>query len=391
MLVENMSVPADRRVWAEARALHGAGHRVSVISPKGTSRDTDDRAEIDGIRIFRFQLREVANGILSHIVEYSSALLQIRRIAQQVNRDAPVDVIHVCNPPDVLLHAVGPLRRRGARIVFDQHDLVPELYEARFGRAGGALYRAAKLAERRTFAKADVVISPNESYRRIATDRGGKRAEDVFVVRMAPDTDLFTPGAPEPALRRGKEHLLAYVGTMGPQDGVDVAVRVLAALRDRRQDWHAIMAGDGDAAPDVRRLARELGLEEDVEFPGYIEDEEIIKLLRTADVCIAPEPRNALNDSSTMIKIVEYMAFAKPIVAFDLTEARASAGDSAAYAAADTPQALADAIDRLLDDPRERARMGAEGRRRVTEELSWERSRASLLAAYRRALSTHLP
>lgn len=389
ILVENMSVPADRRVWAEARALHAAGHRVSVISPKGTSRDTDVRAEVEGIRIHRFPLREVANGVLSHVVEYSSALVQIRRIARQVDRELPVDVIHLCNPPDVLLYAVGPLRRRGARIIFDQHDLVPELYEARFGRAGGLPYRAAKLAERRTFRNADVVISPNETYRRIATERGGKLPDDVFVVRMAPDTERFTPGAPDPALRRGKEHLLAYVGTMGAQDGVDVAVRVLAALRERRQDWHAIMAGDGDASAGVRRLAHELGLDADIEFPGYIQDEEIVRLLRTADVCIAPEPRNALNDSSTMIKIVEYMAFAKPIVAFDLTEARASAGDSAAYADADTPEALAAEIDRLLDDPAERARMGAEGRRRVTEELSWERSRASLLAAYERALAKH--
>jgi glycosyltransferase involved in cell wall biosynthesis len=174
---------------------------------------------------------------------------------------------------------------------------------------------------------------------------------------------------------------------MGPQDGVDVAVRVLAALRERRRDWRAILAGDGDAAPDVRRLVAELGLEEQVELPGFIEDTEIVRLLRSADVCLAPEPRNALNDSSTMIKIVEYMAFAKPIVAFDLAEARASAGEGAAYAADDTPEALAVEIDRLLDDPERRRRMGAEGRRRVTQELSWDVSRASLLAAYERALS----
>jgi len=387
MLVENMSVPADRRVWAEARALRAAGHRVSVVSPTGETRDTESTAEVDGIAIHRFQPREAKNGVWAHLVEYASAFVRIRRIARRIHRATPVDVVHLCNPPDVLVYAVRSLKRRGVRIVFDQHDLVPELYEARFGHSDGALYRAVQRVERTTFRQADVVVSPNETYRRIATERGGKRPEDVFVVRMAPDTDRFSPGAPEPSLRKGKQHLIAYVGTMGRQDGVDVAVRVLEALRKRRQDWHAILAGDGDAAPDVRRLVSELGLESDVELPGFIQDTEIVRLLRTADVCLAPEPRNALNDSSTMIKIVEYMSFAKPIVAFDLAEARASAGEGAAYAADDTPDALAAEIDRLLDDPERRRRMGAEGRRRVTHELSWNVSKASLLAAYDRALS----
>jgi glycosyltransferase involved in cell wall biosynthesis len=279
------------------------------------------------------------------------------------------------------------LRRRGAQVVFDHHDLVPELHAARVGKTGGLLYRVLQHAERATFRRADVVLSPNETYGRIAIERGRKSPDDVFVVRIAPDTDRFAPGPPDPVLRSGKPHLLAYVGAMGAQDGADVAVRALAALRRRRDDWRAIMAGDGDAAPEVARLIGELELGDVVELPGFIQDEEIIRLLRTADVCLAPEPRNALNESSTMIKIVEYMAFAKPIVAFDLAEARASAGDAAAYAADDTPEALAAEIDRLLDDPERRGVMGAEGRRRVTHELSWNVSRASLLAAYERALS----
>jgi glycosyltransferase involved in cell wall biosynthesis len=203
---------------------------------------------------------------------------------------------------------------------------------------------------------------------------------------MAPNTERFSPGPAEPELRRGKPFLLAYVGTMGPQDGVDLAVRALGALRDRRQDWHAVIGGDGDAAGAARALAADLGLDDFVEFPGYVRDEQIIPLLRTADVCLAPEPRNALNEASTMIKIVEYMAFAKPVVAFDLAESRASADSAAAYAARDTPESFAEEIDRLLDDPERRERMGAEGRRRVMEDLSWERSEASLLAAYRRVL-----
>ena len=390
VLVENMSVPRDRRVWAEARTLRAAGCRVTVLSPAGHQHDTEPRAEIDGITIRRFRSYEATGGPPGYVLEYGKALFHLWRLARDVHREHPVDVVHVCNPPDILVFAVGSLRRAGARVVFDHHDLVPELYEARFGRARGLFYRSAMRFERATFARADVVISPNETYRRIALERGGKSPDDVFVVRMAPDTTRFSPGRPEPALRRGKPHLLAYVGTMGPQDGVDVAVRALEVLRGRRQDWYAILAGDGDAADAARRLVDELGLRDHVELPGFVEDSEIVRLLRAADVCIAPEPRNALNDASTMIKIVEYLAFAKPVVAFDLAEARASAGAAAAYAPEDTPEALAAEIDRLLDDPPLRDRMGAEGRRRVTEELSWSRSEASLLAAYERVLSARL-
>jgi glycosyltransferase involved in cell wall biosynthesis len=387
MVVENMSVPADRRVWAEARALRGAGYRVSVISPAGTSRDTEPQVEIDGISIHRFPPREAGGGAWGYLLEYGTALHRIRRAARAVDRATPVDVVHLCNPPDILIHAVGALRRRGVPVVFDHHDLVPELFEARFGRAEGALYRASQRFERQTLRRANIVVSPNETYKRIAVERGGKRPEDVFVVRMAPDTERFSPGEPDPTLLGDTAHLIAYVGTMGPQDGVEVAVRALAALRERRRDWRAVLAGDGDAAPDVRRLVDELGLGDVVELPGFVQDQAIIRLLRTADVCLAPEPRNALNEASTMIKIVEYMSFAKPVVAFDLVEARASAGDGAAYAPEDTPESLAGQIDRLLDDPELRERMGAEGRRRITGELSWAGSTSSLLAAYERVLS----
>ena len=387
VLVENMSVPRDRRVWAEARALRSAGYQVTVLCPAGRTQDVEPRAEIEGVEIHRFPAREATGGPAGYAVEYSSALWHLRRLARRVHARAPVDVVHVCNPPDLLVFAVGPLRRAGARVVFDHHDLVPELFEARFGRTRGPLLAAAKALERATFRRADVVVSPNETYRRIAIARGGKAPDDVFVVRMAPDVERFSPGEPDPELRRGKAHLIGYVGVMGPQDGLAEAVRALAALRGRRDDWHAILAGHGDAWEDAARLVRELGLEDVVELPGYVTDDEIVRLLRTADVCLAPEPRNALNEASTMIKIVEYLAFAKPVVAFDLAEARASAGGAGAFARDDTPDALAAELDRLLDDPGLRARMGAEGRRRVTEELSWARSTEALLAAYERVLS----
>ena len=387
MLVENMSVPSDRRVWAEARTLRDAGYRVSIVSPAGRDRDVEPRAEIDGIAIYRFPLREATGGPWKYLLEYGTALRELRRNARRIHCHAPVDIVHVCNPPDILVFAVRSLRRAGARVVFDHHDLVPELFEARFGRARGPLYEAARRLERATFARADVVVSPNETYRNIAIERGRKHPDDVFVVRMAPDVERFAPGDADPSLRHRKPHLIAYVGTMGPQDGVDVAVRALAALHESRQDWHAVLAGDGDAAGEARSLADALGLGAQVEFPGFVDDDEIVRLLRSADVCLAPEPRNALNDASTMIKIVEYMAFAKPVVAFDLVEARASAGAAGAYASDDTPEGLAAEIDGLLDDPSRRVRMGAEGRRRVTDELSWERSKDALTAAYERVLA----
>lgn len=387
LLVENDSVPGDRRVWAEALALQGAGYRVSVISPMGRDHDVEPYAEIEGIAIRRFRSREAAGGPLGYVIEYGNALLQLRRLARRVHRDASVDVVHIANPPDLLALAVRSLRRQGAKIVFDHHDLAPELLELRFGRGAGLLRRLTRRVERTAFAAADVVIAPNETYRKVALGRGRKRPEDVFVVRMALDENRFAPGGPDPALRRGKAHLLAYVGIMGLQDGVDVAVRALAALHAKRQDWHAVLAGDGAAAASVRELSLELGLEQQIDFPGYVGDAEMARILRTADVCLAPEPRNPFNEASTLMKVVEYMAFARPVVAFDLAETRTSAGGAAAYAAADTPEALAVEIDALLDDPMRRQAMGAEGRRRVTEELSWGRSESALLDAYRRVLS----
>jgi glycosyltransferase involved in cell wall biosynthesis len=388
--VENLSVPFDRRVWQECTTLRDAGWEVHVICPRGATRDTETEAEIDGVRIHRYPLRAATGGPAGYLREYGSALWHTARLARAVG---PVHVVHACNPPDLLFLPALRLKRRGARFVFDQHDLVPELYLSRFGRGKDMLYRAVCALERMTYRAADVVLATNESYKEVAVGRGGRRPEDVFVVRSAPRTDRFRPVPPEPELKHGKPHLLCYLGVMGPQDGVDYALRALAKLRDElgRTDWHAVFVGSGDAFDAMVELSRGLGLEEQVTFTGRIPDADLVRRLSTADVCLSPDPRNPLNDVSTMNKVLEYMAMGRPIVSFDLKEARVSAGDAAVYAPADDESAFAKLIAMLLDDPEKRARMGEIGRERIEGRLSWRNSQASLLAAYAAACESRAP
>ncbi len=386
ILVENLSVPFDRRVWQESTALRDAGWEVHVICPTGANRDTEPEAVIDGVRIHRYPLRPATGGPVGYLREYGLALLHTYRLARKVG---PVRVVHACNPPDLLFLVARMLKRRGARFVFDQHDLVPELYLSRFGRGEDFLYRLVLRLERLTYRAADVVIATNESYRRAALTRGGKKPDEVFVVRSAPVVERFHQVPPEEALKRGKPHLLCYLGVMGPQDGVDYALRSLALLRDEigRSDWHAVFVGAGDTFDAMVALSRELGLSDMVEFTGRIPDEDLLRYLSTADVCLAPDPYNPLNDVSTMNKIMEYMAMARPIVSFDLREARVSAGDAAVYAPPNDESEFAKLIALLLDDPEERRRMGEIGQARVSGPLSWDNSRAALLAAYDAAVS----
>ena len=387
ILVENLSVPFDRRVWQECTTLRDAGWTVDVICPRGEKRDTEAEAEIDGVRIHRYPLRAATGGPAGYLREYGSALWHTARLARKVG---PVDVVHACNPPDLLFLPALWLKRRGARFVFDQHDLVPELYLSRFDRGEDLLYRAVCALERRTYRAADIVLATNESYRDVAMHRGGRRPEDVFVVRSAPAIERFQPVPPEPELKRGKPHLLCYLGVMGPQDGVDYALRALAKLRDEfgRTDWHAVFVGAGDAFDAMVELSRQLGLSEQVQFTGRIPDADLVRYLSTADVCLSPDPRNPLNDVSTMNKVLEYMAMGRAIVSFDLKEARVSAGEAAVYAPANDEAEFAKLIALLLDDPEKRAGMGKIGQERISGPLSWRNSQASLLAAYAAACDT---
>jgi glycosyltransferase involved in cell wall biosynthesis len=386
MLVENGSAPSDRRVRQEARTLRDAGYDVVVVSPCGERVDRERFEEWEGIEIHRFPLRNSGGGAAGYLREYGSALWSFARIIAQLGSRRRFAVIHACNPPDLLFMVAWPLKLFGLRFVFDHHDLAPELYESRFGRRG-AFYRALRMCERLSFVAADVVVTTNESYRQIAVGRGRKRPEDVFVVRNGPDPEQFRPGEPDERLKRGRAHLIAYLGLMGPQDGLDSAIRALAHLHRRRDDWHAIFMGDGETLEETRRLADRVGLGDSVEFLGRVADDRILPVLSTADVCIAPESSSPLNDRSTMIKVLEYMAMARPVVAFDLTETMVSAGDSALYAPSGDESAFAERISELLDQPALRQRLGERGRERVVSELGWHRSRDALLRAYAAALA----
>nr|WP_237439935.1 glycosyltransferase family 4 protein [Amycolatopsis rubida] len=385
ILVENLSVPFDRRVWQECQTLRDAGMTAHVICPQGTKRDTEAEVVLDGVHIHRYPLRAATGGPAGYAREYGSALWHTVRLARKIGR---VDVVHACNPPDLLFLVARMLRRRGAKVIFDQHDLVPELYLSRFDRGQDFLYRGVCALERSTYRAADVVLSTNESYRQVARIRGGKRPEDVFVVRSAPVVERFHEVPVEPELKRGKPNLLCYLGVMGPQDGVDYALRALASLRDEvgRDDWHAVFVGAGDTFDEMVALSHRLGLSGQVEFTGRVPDEDLLRYLSAADVCLSPDPLNPLNDVSTMNKVMEYMAMGKPMVSFELREARVSAGEAALYAPANDVAEFAKLVAVLLDDPEQRERMGECGKQRVRGPLAWGNSQAALIKAYERAL-----
>jgi glycosyltransferase involved in cell wall biosynthesis len=384
ILVENLSVPFDRRVWQESLALREVGYEVAVICPQGSKQDREPYAQIEGIEIHRYPLNAATNGWAGFLREYGTAVWRSWRLARRLGR---FDIVHICNPPDLLFLVALPLKLRGARVIFDQHDLVPELYLSRFNRTKDLLYHGVVALERLTYRLADVVIATNGSYRRAALERGRKSPDRVFVVRSAPDLSRFSGGVPDPALKKGKEHLLCYLGVMGPQDGVDYALRALAALRDMRaDDWHAAFVGSGDCFEEMRDLSRRLGLENHVTFTGRIPDKELLTYLATSTVALAPDPHNPLNDVSTMNKILEYMAVGCPIVSFDLHEARVSAGDAARYAPCNDIEAFATDASALLDDPAEREWRGRVGQVRIGGLLSWDHSKPQLLASYAAAM-----
>jgi glycosyltransferase involved in cell wall biosynthesis len=386
-LSENLPLPFDRRVWMELSALHAAGLEVSAICPMGES-FVSPYEVIDGIHIWRYPAPPPTRGFLSYVWEFLYCWLQTLRLSVVVLTRRGFDVIHAANPPDTFWAVALPYRLFGKRYVFDHHDLCPELYLARFGpgREGNLAHRALGWLEWAQFRSADLVISTNESYRQVALTRGRMRPDRVVVVRSGPSRERFaTVRAVDPALKRGRPFLVAYLGVMAPQDGVDHLLRAAHHLiRRGRHDISFTLMGAGDSFDDLRGLARELALDDQVHFTGRIPDAEVEVTLATADVCVSPDPLNPLNDVSTMNKVLEYMACARPIVAFDLREHRFSAAEGALYARPNCDEDLADKISQLLDDPQQRARMGEYNRRRFLERMAWEHNAGDLVRAYER-------
>lgn len=388
ILVENLPVPFDRRVWLEALTLAEAGWKVSVICPKGERRYTESYERLDGIDIYRFALPATSTGVFSYLREYAVALAQTLRLTIKVLRRGGFDVIHASNPPD-LFFIIGLLFKPfGKRFVFDQHDLSPETFAVQFeGRPRVVvfgIYWALRLLERLTYATSDVVISTNESVKEIAMRRGHVAPERAFVVRSGPDRDRLYQVPVDEKLRAEKEHLICYVGVMGLQDGVDYLLRAVhwMVTTQHRDDFRVVIIGDGDHAPTLKRLTQELGLQDVVTFTGRIPDEDLRRYLSTASVCVSPDPENGLNEHHTMNKVLEYMAMGKPQVAFDLTETRRSAEDAALYATPNSHEEMGQKILRLLDDPELRTQLGECGRERIENGLGWEHTRTELVRAY---------
>jgi glycosyltransferase involved in cell wall biosynthesis len=385
IIIENLPVPLDRRMWQEARALADAGYHVSVICPTG--RGCEQRRETkDGIEIYRHRLWE-ASGPFGYLWEYAWALVAELWLAIKVYRRTRFRILHAANPPDTIFLIGLFFRLFGVRFIFDHHDLNPELYEAKFGKRG-LFYRLVCLAERMSLRTAAVAIATNESYREVAVSRGGKSPERVFVVRSCPDLRNIRLQAARAELKEGREFLVAYVGVMGPQDGLDLLLESIEHMvnRMKRGNVMFVLIGDGSERARLESLAAQRGLESQVKFTGRIPDSELAAYLSTADICVAPDPQNPMNDKSTMNKILEYMAYARPVVLYDLTEGRRSAGDAALYALPNDPADFARQILALLDSEELRHTLGARGRKRIEQSLNWEIEKRELLKAYETAL-----
>ncbi len=386
IIVENESVPFDTRVWKEAQSLRESGYQVTVLYPKRKNY-TRGHEVLDGVRIYRHPAPPEGSSILGYLLEYGCALWWELLYTWWIYFRQGFNVIQGCNPPDTIVLVAMPFKLLGVKYIFDHHDATPELYVSKYGSLGLA-YKVQLWLERLTLGFSDIVMSTNESYKDLAVHRGGLSPKDVFVVRNGPDLAKFKPAPPDPSLKQGKRFLVGYVGTMGSQDGLDILLEVAAHVKALgRDDIQFTCAGGGPELEKLRRMVREKDLGGFVQFTGRVSDADLLRILSTADVCVNPDRPCEMNDISTMIKIMEYMALGKPIVQFDLKEGRFSAQDASLYADPDNPIAdFAEKLLWLLENPSARQMMGESGRRRVARELAWEYSVLNLLAAYKKAL-----
>lgn len=376
IVVQNLPVPLDRRVWLECRALKAAGYDVSVICPKGPGDPA--REVIEGVRVFKYRPAPQASGVLGYLVEFGYCWLRTAFLSVRAWRAQPFDVLQACNPPDTYWLLARWWKRKGVRFVFDQHDLNPELFLSRFGQPTSRFAKAQlgflTWLEKKTYDTADHVISTNRSYQGIAVERGGVALADTTVVRSGPDTTAMRPVHPGAGSGPRRRHTLAYLGIMGPQDGVDTILDVMHELvhvRGRR-DVDATLMGFGDCLADLRKQCTAMGLDDVVTFTGRADARMIAEHLSAAAIGLCPDLKTPLNDVSTMNKTMEYMAYALPSVSFDLVETKVSGADTCLYVASGDVKRFCDAIELLLDDPELRLSMARRARSRVSEVLDWK-------------------
>ncbi len=388
IIVENLPVPNDRRVWLEANTLRDAGYTVSVISIKGKNA-TKSYEVLDGISVFRYAAPLPTSGTLSFVIEFAYCWLATFFLSFRVLFSRGFDAIHACNPPETFWLIGLFFKLFGKKFIFDHHDLSPEMYESRF-RKRGIAYKLLLLLERLTFMTADVVITTNDTHRRIAIERGKYPADRIYIVRSGPDHTRLYPVAPDPSLKGKYNFMVSYLGVINPQDGVDLFVKAAEYIIRycERHDIIFVIMGTGDAEQSLRDLADELAISQYLHFTGWVEMETIRAYLSTSDVCVDSIPKTTYSDACTMNKVLEYMAAARPIVTFDLVESRVSAREAALYATPNEVPDLAEKIVALLDDANARERMGKFGRYRIENELAWEHQSKNLLAAYASVLST---
>lgn len=383
-LIEDGAYLYDNRVRREALCLHQAGAQVSVICPNAGTEPV--HSVVDGVRIYRYRKPSLGEGLLAHIGEYFVSLVSQFALSLVVAFREGFSVIHAANPPDLLWLVAAPYRLFGKRFVFDHHDLVPELFEERFGRNRKTLLAIARFMERMSFRLASHVISTNESYRQVAIARGGKHEDDVTVVRNGPDPDDFPETSPAEDIRSVAPVMVGYLGNMNPQDGVDYVLQAAAIIRNeyKRTDIGFVLIGSGDSFDNLVDLRDELELGESVVMTGRIPWPDVVATLTAIDIGVQPDPPGGLNDHSTMNKLMDYMILGKAVVAFDLPETRVSGGDAIMYAEGDSARSLAEAVIALADDREKLHELGESARRRVNDQLAWHHQSPNLVSVYRK-------
>lgn len=385
IIVENLPVPFDTRVWQEATTLVENGYGVSVICPKGKGYDKEYEF-LKGVHIYRHDLPTEGNGALGYAREYYCALREEYRLAKKIYKERGFHVIHGCNPPDDIYIVAKRFKKYGVDYVFDHHDICPELFEAKFGKKTGLFYMSQLWLERNTYKHCVFAFVTNESYKKIAIERGKMRPEDVFVLRSGPKLERLRIVPAKPEIKRGRKYMVGYLGVIGQQEGIEYLLKAAFYIKNKlnRDDIFWGIVGGGPHLQQLKQQCTDMGLDDIVEFTGRVSDEKLLDYLNTADVCVNSDEYNEMNDKSTMNKILEYMALGKPIVQFDLTEGRYSAQEASVYAKPNDAIDMANKIVELLGNPEKRQRMSESGRKRVVNELSWEYTSKTLLEGYDR-------